>query len=170
MEEGPNEACMEVMTNAGYNLNIDYDKTEIGGILGGIGSGLTNLENLLDASLDTYASFYTTVGLLSGAIISLTFDEQPAKQPIGFVLGGNGDLISAEVLGGFSLTVFNGDTEVGSITDFNTADVNVISRNGKVYLEIPGEKLTSPYNRIELGMGDAVSALQTISSWCIYSC
>ena len=169
VEEGPNEACMEVMTNAGYNLNIDYDKTEIGGILGGLGSGLTNLENLLDASLDTYASFYTTLGLLSGATISLTFDEQPAKQPIGFVLGGNGDLISAEVLGGFSLTVFNGDTEVGSITDFNTADVNVISRNGKVYLEIPGEKLTSPYNRIELGMGDAVSALKTIYLRGVYT-
>lgn len=169
VEEGPNEACMEVMTNTGHNLNIDYDKTEIGGILGGLGSGLTNLENLLDASLDTYASFYTTVGLLSGATISLTFDEQPAKQPIGFVLGGNGDLISAEVLGGFSLTVFNGDTEVGSITNFNTADVNVISRNGKVYLEIPGEKLTSPYNRIELGMGDAVSALQTIYLRGVYT-
>lgn len=169
VEEGPNEACMEVMTNTGHNLNIDYDKTKIGGILGGLGSGLTNLENLLDASLDTYASFYTTVGLLSGATISLTFDEQPAKQPIGFVLGGNGDLISAEVLGGFSLTVFNGNTKVGSITDFNTADVNVISRNGKVYLEIPGEKLTSPYNRIELGMGDAVSALQTIYLCGVYT-
>lgn len=169
VEEGPNEACMEVMTNAGHNLNIDYDKTEIGGILGGLGSGLTNLENLLDASLDTYASFYTTVGLLSGATISLTFDEQPANQPIGFVLGGNEDLISAGVLGGFSLTVFNGDTEVGSITNFTTADVNVISRNGKVYLEIPGEKLTSPYNRIELGMGDAVSALQTIYLRGVYT-
>ena len=169
VEEGPNEACMEVMTNTGHNLNIDYDKTEIGGILGGLGSGLTNLENLLDASLDTYASFYTTAGLLSGATISLTFDEQPAKQPIGFVLGGNKDLISAGVLGGFSLTVFNGDTEVGSITDFNTAGVNVISRNGKVYLEIPGEKLTSPYNRIELGMGDAVSALQTIYLRGVYT-
>ncbi|MDM8153189.1 hypothetical protein QUW14_02465 [Bacteroides gallinaceum] len=169
VEEGPNEACMEVMTNAGHNLNIDYDKTEIGGILGGLGSGLTNLENLLDASLDTYASFYTTVGLLSGATISLTFDEQPANQPIGFVLGGNGDLISAGVLGGFSLTVFNGNIEVGSITDFTTADVNVISRNGKVYLEIPGEKLTSPYNRIELKMGDAVSALQTIYLRGVYT-
>ena len=169
VEEGPNEACMEVMTNTGHNLNIDYDKTEIGGILGGLGSGLTNLENLLDASLDTYASFYTTVGLLSGATISLTFDEQPANQPIGFVLGGNGDLISAGVLGGFSLTVFNGDTKVGSITDFTTADVNVISRNGKVYLEIPGEKLTSPYNRIELKMGDAVSALQTIYLRGVYT-
>lgn len=169
VEEGPNEACMEVMTNAGHNLNIDYDKTEIGGILGGLGSGLKNLENLLDASLDTYASFYTPLGLLSGATISLTFDEQPANQPIGFVLGGNGDLISAGVLGGFSLTVFNGDTEVGSITDFNTADVNVISRNGKVYLEIPGEKLTSPYNRIELGMGAAVSALQTIYLRGVYT-
>lgn len=169
VEEGPNEACMEVMTNTGHNLDIDYDKTEIGGILGGLGSGLTNLENLLDASLDTYASFYTTVGLLSGATISLTFDEQPANQPIGFVLGGNEDLISAGVLGGFSLTVFNGDTEVGSITNFTTADVNVISRNGKVYLEIPGEKLTSPYNRIELGMGDAVSALQTIYLRGVYT-
>lgn len=169
VEEGPNEACMEVMTNTGHNLNIDYDKTEIGGILGGIGSGLINLENLLDASLDTYASFYTTVGLLSGATISLTFDEQPAKQPIGFVLGGNGDLISAEVLGGFSLTVFNGNIEVGSIKDFTTADVNVISRNGKVYLEIPGEKLTSPYNRIELKMASTLSVIKTIYLRGVYT-
>ncbi len=169
VEEGPNEACMEVMTNTGHNLNIDYDKTEIGGILGGLGSGLTNLENLLDASLDTYASFYTTAGLLSGATISLTFDEQPANQPIGFVLGGNGDLISAEVLGGFSLTVFNGDNKVGSITDFTTADVNVISRNGKVYLEIPGEKLTSPYNRIELKMASTLSVITTIYLRGVYT-
>lgn len=169
VEEGPNEACMEVMTNTGHNLNIDYDKTEIGGILGGLGSGLTNLENLLDASLDTYASFYTTVGLLSGATISLTFDEQSAKQPIGFVLGGNGDLISAEVLGGFSLTVFNGNIEVGSIKDFTTADVNVISRNGKVYLEIPGEKLTSPYNRIELKMASTLSVIKTIYLRGVYT-
>lgn len=168
-EEGANEACMEVMTNVGHNLNIDYENTKVGEGIGAILGNLDNLENLLDASLDTYASFYTTVGLLSGATISLTFDEQPAKQPIGFVLGGNGDLISAEVLGGFSLTVFNGDTEVGSITDFTTADVNVISRNGKVYLEIPGEKLNSPYNRIELGMGDAVSALQTIYLRGVYT-
>lgn len=169
VEEGPNEACMEVMTNTGHNLNIDYDKTEIGGILGGLGSGLTNLENLLDASLDTYASFYTTAGLLSGATISLTFDEQPANQPIGFVLGGNEDLISAGVLGGFSLTVFNGDNKVGSITDFTTADVNVISRNGKVYLEIPGEKLTSPYNRIELKMASTLSVITTIYLRGVYT-
>lgn len=169
VEEGPNEACMEVMTNTGHNLNIDYDKTEIGGILGGLGSGLTNLVNLLDASLDTYASFYTTAGLLSGATISLTFDEQPANQPIGFVLGGNEDLISAGVLGGFSLTVFNGDNKVGSITDFTTADVNVISRNGKVYLEIPGEKLTSPYNRIELKMASTLSVITTIYLRGVYT-
>lgn len=168
-EEGANEACMEVMTNVGHNLNIDYENTKVGEGIGAILGNLDNLENLLDASLDTYASFYTTVGLLSGATISLTFDEQPAKQPIGFVLGGNGDLISVEVLGGFSLTVFNGDNKVGSITDFTTADVNVISRNGKVYLEIPGEKLNSPYNRIELGMGDAVSALQTIYLRGVYT-
>lgn len=170
VEEGPNEACMEVMTNTGHNLNIDYEKTNIGGILGGLGSGLTNLENLLDASLDTYASFYTTAGLLSGATISLTFDEQPANQPIGFVLGGNEDLISAGVLGGFSLTVFNGDNEVGSITDFTTADVNVISRNGKVYLEIPGEELTSsPYNRIELKMASTLSVITTIYLRGVYT-
>lgn len=169
VEEGPNEACMEVMTNTGHNLNIDYDKTEIGGILGGLGSGLTNLENLLDASLDTYASFYTTVELLSGATISLTFDEQPANQPIGFVLGGNEDLISAGVLGGFSLTVFKGDNKVGSITDFTTADVNVISRNGKVYLEIPGEKLNSPYNRIELKMASTLSVITTIYLRGVYT-
>lgn len=169
VEEGPNEACMEVMTNTGHNLNIDYEKTNIGGILGGLGSGLTNLENLLDASLDTYASYYTTAGLLSGATISLTFDEQPANQPIGFVLGGNEDLISAGVLGGFSLTVFKGDNKVGSITDFTTADVNVISRNGKVYLEIPGEELNSPYNRIELKMASTLSVITTIYLRGVYT-
>ena len=169
VEEGPNEACMEVMTNTGHNLNIDYDKTKIEGILGGLGSGLTNLENLLDASLDTYASFNTAVGLVSGATISLTFDEQPAKQPIGFVLGGDRDFISADVLKGFSLVVFNGNSKIDSITDFTTANVDLISKNGKVYLEMPSEKLISPYDRIELRMGDAVKALQTIYLRGVYT-
>lgn len=165
----PNETCMEVMSNLGYNLNIDTQNTKTGNLAGLISGGVTNLDNLLDASLDTYASLSTVIGIGDGASIGLTFDEQPAKQPIGFVLGGNTDLVNAKVLELLTLNVFNGDNEIGNAISFNSADVSVISKNGKVYVEIPGEKITSSFNRIKLTIGKVIGILDNLYIYGVYT-
>ena len=149
-EEGVNEACMEVLTNTGHNLDIDYEHTQIGDdIIGLLGGHLKNVEDMLDGSLDTYATC-EGINLLSNITISLKFDEQPAKQPIGIVLSEGNSILNAEILGKITLKVYHDETEIASKSDFTTVNVDLFSKNGKTYLEIPWTDITKPYNRIEL--------------------
>ncbi|MBU3852243.1 MAG: hypothetical protein H9789_00165 [Candidatus Paraprevotella stercoravium] len=149
-EEGVNEACMEVLTNTGHNLDIDYEHTKIGSIVGLLGGHLKNVEDMLDGSLDTYATC-EGINLLSNITISLKFDEQPAKQPIGIVLSDGNSILNADILGKITLKVYQDETEIASSkSDFTTVNVDLFSKNGKTYLEIPWTDITDPYNRIEL--------------------
>lgn len=145
-EESVNEACMEVLTNAKHNLRIDDDHTNIGSIVS-IGGGLKNVEKMLDGSLDTYATC-GGIDVGSNNTISLKFDEQPANQPIGIVLSDN--ILDADIFSGVTLKVYHDETDIASKSDFTTVNVDLISKNGKTYLEIPGTDITQPYNRIEL--------------------
>lgn len=146
LEESVNEACMEVLTNAKHNLRKDDDHTNIGSIVS-IGGGLKNVEEMLDGSLDTYATC-GGIDVGSNNTISLKFDEQPANQPIGIVLSDN--ILDAKIFSGVTLKVYHDDTDIASKSDFTTVNVDLISKNGKTYLEIPGTDITKPYNRIEL--------------------
>ena len=147
-EEGVNEACMEVLTNTGHNLDIDYEHTQIGDdIIGLLGGHLKNVEDMLDGSLDTYATC-EGIKLGSNITISLKFDEQPANQPIGIVLSDN--ILNADIFGEITLKVYQDETEIASTSDFTTVNVDLFSKNGKTYLEIPWTYITKPYNRIEL--------------------
>lgn len=151
-EDIVNEACMEVLTQTEHNLAIDEKHTNIGSIVS-IGGGWENKENMLDGSLDTYA---TCGGIKVGSSIkiSLKFDEQPANQPIGIVLNDGESILDAGILSKITLKVYQSDkdneTEIAKKSDFTTVNVDLISKNGKTYLEIPGAEITKSYNRIEL--------------------
>lgn len=143
-EQGVNDACMEVLTQTEHNLEIDYKHTGIGVL-----SHLKNEEKMLDESLDTYAT-YEGLNVLSSSTISLTFDKQPAKQPIGIVLSDGNGILNADILGAITLKVCQDGTEIAHKSGFKTVNVDLISKNGKTYLEIPGADIDKPYNRIEL--------------------
>ena len=141
-EDIVDEACMEVLTKDKHNLEIDSKHTGIS-ILG----GLRNEGNMLDGSLDTYAT-WGGINALSNITISLKFDEQPANQPIGIVLSDN--ILNAELFSEVTLKVCHDETEIAKKSDFKTVNVDLISKNGKTYLEIPGAAISQSYNRIEL--------------------
>lgn len=141
-EDIVDEACMEVLTKDKHNLEIDYKHTGIS-ILG----GLRNEGNMLDGSLDTYATC-GGINVLSNITISLKFDEQPANQPIGIVLSDN--ILNADLFSGVTLKVCHDETDIAKKSDFKTVNVDLISKNGKTYLEIPGAAISQSYNRIEL--------------------
>lgn len=147
-EDIVDEACMEVLTDTKHGLDIDYEHTNISSIVD-IGGGLKNTENMLDGSLDSHA---TCEGIEVGSniTIGLKFNEQPAKQPIGIVLSDGNGILNAGILGGITLKVYHDETYIAEESDFKTVNVDLISKNGKTYLEIPGTKITKPYNRIEL--------------------
>ena len=161
-EDIVDEACMEVLTKAEHNLNIDKEHTKKKEILGllEIPLELGYPENMLDESLDTHATC-EGLNVLSKITISLTFNGQPAKQPIGIVLSDGNGILNADILGGITLKVYQSDkdneTEIAKKSDFKTVNVDLISKNGKTYLEIPGAEITKPYNRIELVCTSLVS-------------
>lgn len=149
-EDIVDEACIEVLTDTKHNLHIDEGHTNIDGIVG-IFSGLRNEEGMLDESLDTYATC-GGIDVGSNVTISLKFDEQPAKQPIGIVLSDENGILNADILSKITLKVYQKDNEtaIASKSDFTTVNADLISKNGKTYLEIPGTDIDKPYNRIEL--------------------
>ena len=160
-DEGPNQACMEVMTNISYGLDIDYEKTVSGGVIGVAVAGIQNLDYLLDGDLET--SVNVGAGLLdvgTGVTIGLKFNELPPRQPIGIVINQPTEILTADVLKGIQVLVYNDDNFVTkSDIDFSTVDVNLIAKNGKTYIEIPGDKITRSYNRIEItiaGIGSLI--------------
>ena len=149
-EDIVDEACMEVLTKDKHNLEIDYEQTGIS-VLG----GLRNEENMLDESLDTYATC-GGINVVSNITISLKFDEQPANQPIGIVLSDN--ILDADIFSEVTLNVYHNETYIAGISDFTTVNVDLISKNGKTYLEIPGAAISQSYNRIELVYTSLISA------------
>ena len=150
-EDIVDEACMKVLTKDKHNLAIDKEHTNIYSLIEILGGDLKNPENMLDESLDSHA---TCEGIKVGSnvTISLTFDEQPAKQPIGIVLSDENGILNADILSKITLKVYqkNNKEEIASKSDFNTVNADLISKNGKTYLEIPGTDIDKPYNRIEL--------------------
>ena len=142
--------CLQVMTNNGHNLNVDYNKTDPKHLVNLLGGGFKNLDNLLDNSLDTYASL-SGINIISKTILELTFDKQPANQPIGVVLSKEEfQLIDVEVLQKITISLFNGETEVSKIGAGEIANINIISRNKKNYIEFNPEAIKYEYDRIQL--------------------
>lgn len=142
--------CLQVMTNNGHNLNVDYNKTDPKHLVNLLGGGFKNLDNLLDNSLDTYASL-SGINIISKTILELTFDKQPANQPIGVVLSEEEfQLIDVDVLQKITISLFNGETEVSKIGAGGIANINIISRNKKNYIEFNPEDIKGEYDRIQL--------------------
>ena len=142
--------CLQVMTNNGHNLNVDYNKTDPKHLVNLLGGGFKNLDNLLDNSLDTYASL-SGINIISKTILELTFDKQPANQPIGVVLSKEEfQLIDVNVLQKITISLFNGETEVSKIGAGGIANINIISRNKKNYIEFNPEDIKEEYDRIQL--------------------
>lgn len=159
-EESVNEACMEVLTKDKHGLEIDEENTNISSIIEILDGGLKNVEKMLDGDLDTYATC-GGIKVGSNATISLKFNKQPAYQPIGIVLSDENGILNADILSKITLKVYQSDkdneTEIAKKSDFNTVNVDLISKNGKTYLEIPGTAISQSYNRIELVYESLVS-------------
>lgn len=167
-EDIVDEACMEVLTDTTHNLAIDKEHTNIYSLIEILGGDLKNPENMLDESLDSHA---TCEGIKVGSnvTISLTFDEQPAKQPIGIVLSDENGILNADILSKITLKVYqkNNEEEIASKSDFNTVNADLISKNGKTYLEIPGTDIDKPYNRIEL-VYTSLASLKSLNIGGVY--
>ena len=167
-DEGPNQACMEVMTDINYGLELDYDHIESGTVVGLLGSGMSNMDDMLDGSLETYATVNgSLLNVGDGTKIALKFNEQPARQPIGIIINNPGNVLGVDALSCIQVKAYNNETLSGeSDVDFVTANVDLITKNGKTYIEILSEDMTGNYNRIEI----TVARIATLASYGLQIC
>ena len=161
IEDGPNQACMEVMTDISYGLELDYDHIESGTVVGLLGSGMSDMDDMLDGSLETFATVKgSLLNVGDGTKIALKFNEQPAGQPIGIIIDNPGNVLGVNALEGIQVKAFNNETLSGeSKVDFVTANVDLITKNGKTYIEILSEDMTKNYNRIEITVARTASLI-----------
>lgn len=161
IEDGPNQACMEVMTDISYGLELDYDHIESGTVIGLLGSGMSDMDDMLDGSLKTFATVKgSLLNVGDGTKIALKFNEQPAGQPIGIIIDNPGNVLGVNALAGIQVRAFNNETLSGeSEVGFVTANVDLITKNGKTYIEILSEDMTKNYNRIEITVARTASLM-----------
>lgn len=138
----------ELMTNVKDGLTIDYAHTDLQGLLS-VGGKISDLTHLLDGSIATGVKLQSTLSI-GDAKFSLAFPEKAANQPVGLILGEVPNLLNLKLADIGILNVYHDNEKVASTKDFNLLGADLISRNGRTYLEVTP---TQPFNRIEFIVG-----------------
>lgn len=150
----PGEECMQLITNANYGAMASID-TE--GLLN-IGGTVTNLGNMVDGNMDTYASIMKPVDVATATIITVTFNTIKKNQEVGFILSSITGLTNVDLIGIMKIKAFYNETEVQDNTDGGLLNLKLIGNGDKSYISItPPED----FNKLQLIIGKGVGLLNT---------
>lgn len=150
----PGEECMQLITNANYGAMASID-TE--GLLN-IGGTVTNLGNMVDGNMDTYASIMKPVDVATATIITVTFNTIKKNQEVGFILSSITGLTNVDLIGIMKIKAFYNDNEVLDNTDGGLLNLKLIGNGDKSYISItPPED----FNKLQLIIGKGVGLLNT---------
>ena len=150
----PGEECMQLITNANYGAMASID-TE--GLLN-IGGTVTNLGNMVDGNMDTYASIMKPVDVATATIITVTFNTIKENQEVGFILSGITGLTNVDLIGIMKIKAFYNDNEVLDNTGGGLLNLKLIGNGDKSYISItPPED----FNKLQLIIGKGVGLLNT---------
>lgn len=150
----PGEECMQLITNANYGAMASID-TE--GLLN-IGGTVTNLGNMVDGNMDTYASIMKPVDVATATIITVTFNTIKKNQEVGFILSSITGLTNVDLIGIMKIKAFYNDNEVLDNTGGGLLNLKLIGNGDKSYISItPPED----FNKLQLIIGKGVGLLNT---------
>ena len=150
----PGEECMQLITNANYGAMASID-TE--GLLN-IGGTVTNLGNMVDGNMDTYASIMKPVNVATATTITVTFNTIKKNQEVGFILSGITGLTNVDLIGIMKIKAFYNDNEVLDNTGGGLLNLKLIGNGDKSYISItPPED----FNKLQLIIGKGVGLLNT---------
>ena len=155
---------LELLTNVKDGLVVDYEKTKLGGLLA-VGKAATDLSKMLDGSIASGTVVRATAGAAGATTISLSFKKRPANQPVGIILGDMPSLLDLKLIDVNMLKVFNGDKEIISANNVGILGANLISLNGRTYIE---ETPSEEFDRVEFTIASGLTLLESSKICGVY--
>ena len=175
MENTANNALYgaEVVSVDNTDASIDLANTKIVSVAT-IGSGLTNISNLIDNDMNTYMTFPLGVELNGAAVMvnvgkivnqqqnaGKATEEEQSKQGQKIVLATNQLTLGlgVDLIKVLKVTTFLDDVKQEELTDWKVLGADVIGTGGKGYVSLV---TTKPFNKLKIEQINPVKAANTL--------
>ncbi len=175
MENAANNALYgaEIVSVDNTDASIDLANTKIVSVAT-IGSGLTNMSNLIDNDMNTYMTFPLGVELNGAAVMvnvgkivnqqqnaGKATEEEQSKQGQKIVLATNQLTLGlgVDLIKVLKVTTFLDDVKQEELTDWKVLGADVIGTGGKGYVSLV---TTKPFNKLKIEQVNPVKAANTL--------
>lgn len=175
MENAANNALYgaEIVSVDNTDASIDLANTKIVSVAT-IGSGLTNMSNLIDNDMNTYMTFPLGVELNGAAVMvnvgkivnqqqnaGKATEEEQNKQGQKIVLATNQLTLGlgVDLIKVLKVTTFLDDVKQEELTDWKVLGADVIGTGGKGYVSLV---TTKPFNKLKIEQINPVKAANTL--------
>lgn len=175
MENAANNALYgaEIVSVDNTDASIDLANTKIVSVAT-IGSGLTNISNLIDNDMNTYMTFPLGVDLNGAAVMvnvgkivnqqqnaGKATEEEQSKQGQKIVLATNQLTLGlgVDLIKVLKVTTFLDDVKQEELTDWKVLGADVIGTGGKGYVSLV---TTMPFNKLKIEQINPVKAANTL--------
>lgn len=175
MENAANNALYgaEIVSVDNTDASIDLANTKIVSVAT-IGSGLTNMNNLIDNDMNTYMTFPLGVELNGAAVMvnvgkivnqqqnaGKATEEEQSKQGQKIVLATNQLTLGlgVDLIKVLKVTTFLDDVKQEELTDWKVLGADVIGTGGKGYVSLV---TTKPFNKLKIEQINPVKAANTL--------
>lgn len=175
MENAANNALYgaEVVSVDNTDASIDLANTKIVSVAT-IGSGLTNMSNLIDEDMNTYMTFPLGVDLNGAAVMvnvgkivnqqqnaGKATEEEQSKQGQKIVLATNQLTLGlgVDLIKVLKVTTYLDDKQQEELTDWKVLGADVIGTGGKGYVSLV---TTMPFNKLKIEQINPVKAANTL--------
>lgn len=175
MENAANNALYgaEIVSVDNTDASIDLANTKIVSVAT-IGSGLTNMSNLIDNDMNTYMTFPLGVELNGAAVMvnvgkivnqqqnaGKATEEEQSKQGQKIVLATNQLTLGlgVDLIKVLKVTTYLDDKQQEELTDWKVLGADVIGTGGKGYVSLV---TTMPFNKLKIEQVNPVKAANTL--------
>ena len=175
MENAANNALYgaEIVSVDNTDASIDLANTKIVSVAT-IGSGLTNMSNLIDNDMNTYMTFPLGVDLNGAAVMvnvgkivnqqqnaGKATEEEQSKQGQKIVLATNQLTLGlgVDLIKVLKVTTFLDDVKQEELTDWKVLGADVIGTGGKGYVSLVTKE---PFNKLKIEQINPVKAANTL--------
>ena len=175
MENAANNALYgaEIVSVDNTDASIDLANTKIVSVAT-IGSGLTNMSNLIDNDMNTYMTFPLGVDLNGAAVMvnvgkivnqqqnaGKATEEEQSKQGQKIVLATNQLTLGlgVDLIKVLKVTTFLDDKQQEELTDWKVLGADVIGTGGKGYVSLVTKE---PFNKLKIEQVNPVKAANTL--------